>query len=265
MPKRIEAAEAEVQLAHGPAPRRLGRGPRRHGVGRERSEFVPAARSALRAECCDTTTCANLEIHGAVYACRARIQSVFADDFGGSVFHIPLAERRRRLLAVDWVENASVSRVWPRPDRRDRHGAHPVAFAKLPIAASGRFRFALIDKDGVLLRFRRASRFRLPVLSGVTEEQTEAERARARERPCSICSSDLGPQATDISEINAADNLDMRVIVEIDRPRRRTLDRRSALSLAIPEFRQSLRRDPQALRARRRVFDLRLDDRILAK
>ena len=26
---------------------------------------------------------------------------------------MPLAERRRRLLAIDWVEDASVSRLWP--------------------------------------------------------------------------------------------------------------------------------------------------------
>src|ERR1700722_6607110 len=58
-------------------------------------------------------TCAALEIHGAVYASRWRIQSVFAQDFGASVFHVPLDERRRRLLAVDWVNSASLERVWP--------------------------------------------------------------------------------------------------------------------------------------------------------
>src|SRR5580658_2065907 len=55
----------------------------------------------------------NLETRGAVYTNRARVQSVFDADFGHSVFSIPLAERRRHLLAVDWVNSATVSRVWP--------------------------------------------------------------------------------------------------------------------------------------------------------
>ena len=59
------------------------------------------------------TTCADLEIRGAVYTSKQRIQAVFAGDFGQSVFHMPLAERRRHLLAVDWIDTAAVSRVWP--------------------------------------------------------------------------------------------------------------------------------------------------------
>src|SRR5206468_1840521 len=52
--------------------------------------------------------CPTLEIHGAVYASRARLQAVFAHDFGASVFSIDLAERRRHLLAVDWVGSARI-------------------------------------------------------------------------------------------------------------------------------------------------------------
>ena len=60
---------------------------------------------------------------------------------------------------------------------------------------------------------------------------------------------DLGPQAKDISEINAASTLDMRVIAEIDG---------HAVELWIGDqhyrsryhaFLESLRRDPQALGA----------------
>ena len=54
-----------------------------------------------------------LEIQGLTDGSRAKVRRVFAADFGGSVFAIPLAERRRRLLAIDWVEDAAVSRVWP--------------------------------------------------------------------------------------------------------------------------------------------------------
>src|SRR5262249_14510682 len=54
-----------------------------------------------------------LELQGLVYTSRAKVLRIFANDFHRSVFAIPLAERRRRLLAIDWVEEASVSRIWP--------------------------------------------------------------------------------------------------------------------------------------------------------
>src|SRR5579863_8288919 len=92
----------------------------------------------------------SLEIHGAVYANRARIRNVFAQDIGASIFQIPLAERRRRLLAVDWVNSAAISRVWPSHMVVNVTERTPVAFAKLPIGGSVRYRFALIDRDGVL-------------------------------------------------------------------------------------------------------------------
>src|ERR1051326_7487045 len=86
-----------------------------------------------------------LEIHGLQYASGAKVARAFAADFGHSIFAIPLDERRRRLLAVDWVEDASVSRIWP--DRlivriRERK---PVAFVFL------RSGVLLFDSPAVLL------------------------------------------------------------------------------------------------------------------
>ena len=111
-----------------------------------------------------------LTILGLTYASRSKVQRVFAGDFDHSIFSVPLAERRRRLLAVDWVEDATVSRVWP--DRlviriRERQ---PVAFVSL---RSGPL---LIDAQGVLLEQPAQARFTFPVLSGVREGETETER-----------------------------------------------------------------------------------------
>ena len=52
-------------------------------------------------------------LEGVRYASRAKITRVFAGDFDHSIFSTSLAERRRRLLAIDWVEDASISRIWP--------------------------------------------------------------------------------------------------------------------------------------------------------
>src|SRR5438270_5111880 len=157
----------------------------------------------------------NIEIRGAVYVSRARIQNVFATDLGASVFHIPLAERRRRMLAVDWVNSAAISRIWPNRIVVTITERTPVAFAKLPIGGTLRYRLSLIDADGVLLSLPPRVRFRLPVLSGINEDQTEADR-RLRVKAMQHLLEDLGPQAKDISEINAASTRDMRLITEID-------------------------------------------------
>src|SRR5664279_2844144 len=111
-----------------------------------------------------------LTIQGLNYTSHTKVLRVFIWDFDHSVFSIPLAERRRRLLAIDWVEDASVSRVWP--DRllvriRERK---PVAFVSLRTGS------LLIDAQGVLLGQPAQGQFSFPVLSGVREGETEAER-----------------------------------------------------------------------------------------
>src|SRR5438270_13063149 len=55
---------------------------------------------------------AGLSMRGLVHASRYRVLSAFSRDFGRSVFLVPVAERRRRLLAVDWVGGAYIARVW---------------------------------------------------------------------------------------------------------------------------------------------------------
>src|ERR1700722_6882628 len=52
-------------------------------------------------------------ITGLEHAPRARVLRVFESDFGKNIFQIPIDERRRKLLAVDWIERASGSRIWP--------------------------------------------------------------------------------------------------------------------------------------------------------
>lgn len=209
------------------------------------------------------SSCAGLEIHGANFASQARIQGIFAPDFGSSVFHIPLAERRRHLLAIDWVRSATVTRIWPNRIVVTLTERSPVAFAKLPINGTTRHWMALVDQEGVLMALPPHARFHLPVLSGVNEDQTDEDR-RLRVKAMQHLLEDLGPQAADISEINAASLHEMRVIAEVS-------GQGVELWLGDQHYRsrymnflnhfQDIRTHSQEAS----IFDLRLDDRILAR
>jgi cell division septal protein FtsQ len=207
--------------------------------------------------------CKALEVQGAVYSSMARIQAVFAQDSGKSVFDIRLDERRRHLLAIDWVRDATVARVWPDKIRVTIQERAPIAFASMPIAHSPRHWLALIDDQGVLLSLPPRRRFVLPVLSGITEDQTEAARQKRVDAMRHLLA-DLGPQSKDISEINAATLEDLRVITTVDGHAVELWlgdqHYRSRYLNFVSHYRQIREDSPQAS-----IFDLRLDDRILVR
>jgi cell division protein FtsQ len=202
-----------------------------------------------------------IRIEGNRYAASSRIALVFAQDIDRSIFSIPLAERRRRLLAIDWIEDASVLRIWPNQLIVKVRERHPVAFAKLPVGVAGQFRYLLIDAQGVLLGVPR-QRFDFPVLTGVTEEQQESER-RDRVQSMQQLLRELGAAATAmVSEVNASTPGEMRVSATIyGRPVELWLGDRNYLARFqnfTNHFEEIRRRSGGAS-----IFDLRLDDRIM--
>ena len=198
-----------------------------------------------------------LRLEGVVYAPRGKLLRVFAGDFERSVFSVPLAERRRRLLAVDWVEDATVARVWP--DRlavriRERT---PVAFVNL------RSGLSLIDRHGVLLEPPAQARFTFPVLSGIREDQPEPLRAE-RVRAMLDLLEQLGQASREISEVNTGDPDNLRVITQAGGHAVELLmgDANFArrYQTFLGHYAEIERRSPNV-----KTFDLRLDNRILAK
>lgn len=198
-----------------------------------------------------------LAIEGLRYASRSKVRHVFDADFGRGILSVPLAERRRRLLAIDWVEDASVSRVWPDRLVVRIHERKPVAFVYLASSV------VLIDGDGVLLEPPQQASFTFPVLSGIQEDSTEDAR-RERVRALLRLEEDMGYMAKDISEVDAADPENLRVVVQVDR---------HAVSLLLGDanygrryqnflrhYQEIEQRSPRA-----KTFDLRLEDRITAK
>lgn len=153
----------------------------------------------------------NLAVEGIRYASASQIRLIFAEDFGRSLYLVPIEERRQQLLRIDWVEDAAVSKIWPNSLRVSIRERTPVAFIHLPPRRQGGdSQFALIDKDGYILRPRVPARFTLPVISGVRESET-LENRRARVRRVLDMLKEIGPLAGQISEINVADPNDLVV------------------------------------------------------
>lgn len=145
-----------------------------------------------------------LEISGAAHASRRKIEAVFNDDSGRSVYLLPMSDRRESLRAVEWVRDASVVRIWPNRIIVRVSERTPVAFVTLAPS-----RFALIDEDGVILP-PATDRFPVPVLAGVRPSDSLSQR-RDRVRRMLRLTRELGELAAKISEIDVSDPDNLKV------------------------------------------------------
>ena len=173
---------------------------------------------------------------------------------------MPIAERRRRLLGLNWIEDARVSRVWPDQVHVEIMERKPAAFLQVPASADRPEHPALIDADGVIMEQEIPSRFPLPVLTGITAKHTQEER-KLRVHKLMKLMEDASPQAAKISEVDVTDPDNIRVMMELK-------DRAVTLILGDRHYRQRIegflayfedvtKRAPEAS-----IFDLRLEDRI---
>lgn len=157
----------------------------------------------------------HLTFEGVRYASPAKINDVFAEDCGRSLYLAPVQVRRRQLLAIDWVEEATVSKIWPNSLRVIVHERTPVAFIRLQKQQDGASEFALIDRDGYVLHPHIKSMFTLPVIAGLQETGPIADR-RMRVRRVLAMLDAIGSLSEKISEIDAADPNDLIVAEHID-------------------------------------------------
>jgi len=198
-----------------------------------------------------------LTLEGVRYASRGKMLRVFAPDFDRSVFAAPLPERRRELLAIDWVEDASVSRVWPDRLLVRIWERKPIAFV------SFRSGVLLIDRSGVLLDPPAQAQFAFPVLSGI-REMDSLEQRRQVVRTFLRVQDDLGYLAKEISEVDAGDPDNVRLVAQVG-------NRALSLLMGDADFARRYQNFPnhypeiQKRSPGVKVFDLRLEDRITAK
>lgn len=200
----------------------------------------------------------NLELHGVKYASRQQILRIFDADYGRSLYLFPLATRRKTLLGMRWVHNASVARIWPNRVIVQITERKPAAFIRLP--AESMVRWALIDEEGVILDPPLKASFQLPVLSGVMARESQEQRG-IHVRRMQRLMKELGPLADNVSEVDASDLDDLRITEQAGGGAVSLMlgDRNfsSRLRNFLDHYPDIHRKMPQAT-----SFDLRLDDRI---
>ncbi len=201
-----------------------------------------------------------LELEGVRYASRIEILNVFRQDFGRSVYLLPLAKRREQLIQLDWVKDASVARVWPNRVYVRIHEREPVAYVQYPMDEAARI--ALIDGDGVILRQPAQGKFPLPVLMGVRPGETPETR-RLKARRLALVMKDIGDVGERVSEVDVADRSNIRVTAKAE-------NRVVTLLLGDQNFGRRFQTfldhypDIQRRLPGATVLDLRLEDRITA-
>ena len=204
----------------------------------------------------------DFQILGLEHASRDRVTRIFEADFGRNIFQIPIGERRRKLLAVDWIERASVSRLWPNRLVVRVWERKPIAFVNLtrPGARNQNARLALIDAYGVILNRPQRLQFSAPILSGLSESHTEAQR-QDRLRQYLRFMKELGPLSQQVSEVDLSEPENLQAGVKLE-------GRAVYLAMGDRNFRRRLQdfidHYPEIYRksVNATSFDLRLDDRI---
>jgi cell division protein FtsQ len=200
----------------------------------------------------------NLELHGIRFASRQQVLRLFEPDYGRSLYLFPLAARRKELLGVHWVHDASIARTWPNRVVIQITERKPAAFIQLP--AEAMLRWALIDEEGVILDPPPKAAFTLPVLSGVRVGEGQEKRG-IRVRRMQRLMKELGPLADNVSEVDVGDLDDLKITEQAGRAAVTLMlgDRNftSRLKNFLEHYPDIHRSMPQAT-----SFDLRLDDRI---
>jgi len=204
-----------------------------------------------------------IEVSGLEYTEVSQVLSNFTQDAGRSLYLLPLAQRRRELLSIDWVEDASVTRLWPNRLRVAVRERKPIAIAALPSGRPGEnYQMMLADRSGVLMRLPKQAKFNLPVVFGLSLDQKvefRANRVNLLER----MQEEVRPLEARFSELDITDPKNLRATLVLDGRNvtlmlgdERYLDRVQTFLDYYPKVHKA---NPQA-----NLFDMRLNDQIIA-
>lgn len=204
---------------------------------------------------------AHFKVTGVKRTGRETVQAIFEQDFGRSIYLLPVAERRRNLLALAWVKEAVVQRHWPNKVSVQITERQPIAFIQFDRPGNTPY-FRLVDEDGVLLPIPAGERFDLIVLTGLRPTDIEPERA-ARVKRAAALLKEIGKRASMVAEIDVRDPGNLRAAMKLHgasvQAQLGNQNFQTRLENFLAHFDRVHLQRPDA-----REFDLRIDGKIIA-
>jgi cell division protein FtsQ len=155
----------------------------------------------------------DIEITGLSNVTRPQIIEIVGGDIGRNVFYVPLAQRKKQLEQIPWVESASVMRFVPNRLKIEIHERTPVAFARIGS------RIFLLDGSGVLMDLPVTSKkkFSFPVVLGMNlgePQSTRAARMKIYDQLIAELDSTGAHYSHGISEVDLSDPDDVKIMAD---------------------------------------------------
>ena len=145
----------------------------------------------------------DIEIAGLQNVTRSQVMEVMGADIGRNIFFIPLAQQKKQLEQIPWVESASVMRFVPNHLRIEIQERTPVAFARV---AS---KVMLIDAAGTLMDLPGGKKkYSFPVILGMNPNEpmsTRMPRMKIYNDLVSQLDADGGHYSQALSEVDISD------------------------------------------------------------
>lgn len=152
----------------------------------------------------------NIEIAGLHDVARRQILETLGGDIGRNIFFVSLADHKRQIEEIPWVESATVMRLLPDHLRILVRERVPVAFVRVGS------RIAYVDRSGVVIDIPSHSHLKhsFPVITGLAETDPPSTRA-ARMKIYGNLLRDLDSEGAhysqDLSEVDLADPDDIKI------------------------------------------------------
>jgi len=155
----------------------------------------------------------DLEITGLGNVTRSQVIEVMGGDIGRNIFFVPLAQRKKQLEQIPWVESASVMRFVPNRLRIEIHERTPIAFARIGS------KIFLTDASGVLmdLPVGGKKKFSFPVVLGMNlaePQSMRADRMKIFQELISDLDSTGAHYSQNLSEIDLSDPDDVKALAD---------------------------------------------------
>lgn len=153
----------------------------------------------------------DIEIAGLHNVTHSQVMEVMGGDIGRNIFFIPLAQRKKQLEQIPWVESASVMRFVPNRLQIEIHERTPVAFARVGS------KIELVDSIGTLMEMpaTRKVKYSFPVIIGMNSGEplsTRTPRMRLYNDVVSQLDSGGAHYSQDLSEVDISDPDDVKVL-----------------------------------------------------